>query len=101
MSTSEAVHAHAQSADMDESIHAHPSANVNSTRIVESSRLLPWLMLACVLSGAAIALSCWAIVEGIGAERKAEIATLRTEGFTRALIAKGIDPYPHLQGEDP
>lgn len=34
------------------------------------------------------------------AEKQALIAKMRTEGFTRALIAKGIDPYPHLQGED-
>lgn len=35
------------------------------------------------------------------AEKQALIAKMRTEGFTRALIAKGIDPYPHLPGEDP
>lgn len=35
------------------------------------------------------------------AEKQALVAKLRTEGFTRALIAKGIDPYPHLEGEDP
>ncbi len=34
------------------------------------------------------------------AEKQALVARLRTEGFTRALIAKGIDPYPHLTGED-
>lgn len=34
------------------------------------------------------------------AQNRADAAMLRTEGFTRALIAKGIDPYPHLRGED-
>lgn len=85
----------------DESVRGSESSHININRFVESSKLMPWLMLACFLSGAAIALSCWAIAESIGAQRRAEIATLRTEGFTRALLAKGIDPYPHLQGEDP
>jgi hypothetical protein len=61
---------------------------------VEHSRLMPWLMLACILAGAAI-------VMGWMAYRQASIATMRIEGFTRALIAHGIkDTYPHVPGED-
>jgi hypothetical protein len=55
---------------------------------------MPWLMLACILAGAAI-------VMGWMAYRQASIATMRIEGFTRALIAHGIkDTYPHVPGED-
>jgi hypothetical protein len=61
---------------------------------VESSRLLPWLMLACILGGASIVMSWMAY-------RMASIATMRVEGFTRALIAHGIkNTYPHIPGED-
>lgn len=38
--------------------------------------------------------------EAQAAKNRADVAIMRTEGFTRALIAKGIDPYPHLVGED-
>jgi hypothetical protein len=67
------------------------SANVVQ---VEHSKLLPFLMLACILSGAAI-------VMGWMAYRMASIATMRVEGMTRAMIAHGIkDTYPHIPGED-
>lgn len=66
----------------------------NVMQHVESSKLLPWLMFACILSGAAI-------VMGWMAYREASIATMRVEGMTRALIAHGIkDTYPHIPGED-
>jgi hypothetical protein len=51
-------------------------------------------MLVAVLAGAAI-------VMGLMAYHKASIATMRVEGFTRALIAHGVkDTYPHIPGED-
>jgi hypothetical protein len=58
-------------------------------------------MLACLLAGAALIGMLWAIAEAHHAETKAEVATMRVEGMTRALIAHGIkDTYPHLPGED-
>lgn len=64
------------------------------------------------LAGVALGISIMALIYGgerdanltariEAAEKQALVARLRTEGFTRALIAKGIDPYPHLTGEDP
>jgi hypothetical protein len=71
---------------------------------VESSRLVPLLVaIAClgmVLAGLATGVAFWALSRADAAEKQALIAKLRTEGFTRALIAKGIDPYPHIEGED-
>lgn len=71
---------------------------------VESSRLVPLLVAiaACglVLAGLATGVAFWALSRADSAERQAVIAKLRTEGFTRALLAKGIDPYPHIEGED-
>lgn len=69
--------------------------------MVESSKALPLVVTLCVLVGLSLGLSCWALSRADDAERQAVIAKMRTEGFTRALISKGIDPYPHIKGEDP
>lgn len=58
----ENVHAHAQSRDIDYSITAHPTSHVQSVNHTEHSKLLPWLMLTGILSGAAVVTS---IVSGI------------------------------------
>lgn len=57
-----------------------------------SDRGLQWL--TAVMAGGALVLALMAY-------REASIATMRVEGMTRALIAKGItNTYPHLDGED-
>jgi hypothetical protein len=65
-------------------------------------------IVAIVIGSMALMGFFWASAEAQDAKReaqaaknRADVCMLRTEGFTRALIAKGIDPYPHLKGEDP
>lgn len=75
-------------------------ATVNHST-TEHSKLLPWLMLACLLAGASLIGMLWAMSEAHRAQTSSEIATMRVEGLTRALIAHGVkDTYPHLPGED-
>lgn len=86
---------------MDESVHGSESAHININRFVESSRLMPLIVVLCVLTGASLVTAMWAVNAAESARRSAQVATMRTEGFTRAMIAQGIDPYPHIAGEDP
>ena len=78
-----------------------PGAATVNHNTTEHSKLLPWLMLACLMAGASFIGMLWAMSEAERAETKAEVATMRVEGLTRAMIAHGIkDAYPHLGGED-
>jgi hypothetical protein len=78
-----------------------PGAATVNHNTTEHSKLLPWLMLACLLAGAALIGMLWVIAEAHRAETKADVATMRVEGLTRAMIAHGVkDTYPHLPGED-
>lgn len=73
--------------------------------MVESSRLVPLLIaiaaIAMLAAGVALGLALKASAESDAASRKARASEMRVEGFTRALIAHDIDPYPHIKGEDP
>ena len=72
---------------------------------IESTRLVPVLIaitaIASILSGIALGFALKASAESDSARRQARASEMRVEGFTRALIAHNIDPYPHIQGEDP
>jgi hypothetical protein len=71
-----------------------PNSSAANASVSDDGRYVPLLMLVAVLAGAAI-------VMGLMAYREASIATMRVEGFTRALIAHGVkDTYPHIPGED-
>lgn len=80
---------------------AHDGGNAASASVGNSVLLSPLIVVLCVLVGLSLGVSLWALSRADTAEKQALIAKMRTEGFTRALIAKGIDPYPHLEGEDP
>lgn len=86
-------------------VHNRASGRSNAYMAVESNKLVPLLVALCAcglaLAGLATGMAFWALSRSDTAEKQALIAKLRTEGFTRALIAKGIDPYPHLEGEPP
>ncbi len=86
-------------------VHNEAGERANAYMVVGDTKLAPLLvaLAACglALAGLATGLACWALSRADQAERQAVIAKMRTEGFTRALIAKGIDPYPHIEGEDP
>jgi hypothetical protein len=83
----------------------HAGDRANAYMVVESSRLAPLLValssISMLIAGISFGVAVWAHDRADAAQREALVAKLRTEGFTRALIAKGIDPYPHLEGEDP
>jgi hypothetical protein len=85
-------------------VHQRGAERANTYMAIESSKLTPLLValsaVGLVLAGLATGVAFWAIDRADAAERQALIAKMRTEGFTRALIAKGIDPYPHIEGED-
>lgn len=71
-----------------------PHSSAANASVSDDGRYVPWLMLACLIGGAALMMSWMAY-------REASIATMRVEGMTRALIAHGItNTYPHLDGED-
>lgn len=80
---------------------ANDNGNAASASVGSNVVVLPLLIVLCVLVGMSIVFSLWALQRAEAAEKQALVAKLRTEGFTRALIAKGIDPYPHLEGDDP
>jgi hypothetical protein len=80
---------------------AQDGGNAAHASVGSNVLLSPLIILLCVLVGLSLGLSLWALQRAETAEKQALVAKLRTEGFTRALIAKGIDPYPHLEGEDP
>lgn len=73
--------------------------------MVESSRLIPLLValsfISVICGAVGVAYGITASERAKAAETRSTVAIMRTEGFTRALIAQKIDPYPHMQGEPP
>jgi hypothetical protein len=91
--------------DDEYSIHNQAGERANAYMVVESAKFTPLLValaaVALFVAGISLGMAAWAMHRADAAEREALVAKLRTEGFTRALISKGIDPYPHLTGENP
>ena len=71
--------------------------------IVETSKVMPWLMLTCILSGFALAAAIYANVQYGQAyrelERENRLVQLKIDEYRMALMNAGIDPNPHLDGE--
>ena len=58
-------------------------------------------MIALILGAMGLMGMLFAIYVAREAKTEAQVATMRVEGMTRALIAHGIkDTYPHLPGEN-
>lgn len=80
----------------------HDNGNAATISIVETSKLLPWLMLVCLMSGFALAASIYANVHYGQAykelERENRLAQLEIDDFKIALAKAGI--YTH-DGEKP
>ena len=78
--------------------HYSPSAT-----IVESSRLLPWMLFSCIMSGLALGISTMTVYTQATAyrelERENRLLQLKVDEFRMALITAGIDPNPHTAGE--
>lgn len=76
--------------------HYSPSSNV---RIGDSIVSTPLLALICIMSGASLMGSLWAISEARKAEREARILKINVDGYEKALAFHGIDAHKHLPGE--
>ena len=74
--------------------HYSPSAT-----IIESSRLIPWMMLSSILSGLALALSIVLLVMVADMRREIRFQSLRLDEYRVALMNAKIDPNPHVEGE--
>jgi len=93
MSTSEAVHAHAQSADMDESVHAGRGAHIQLVKLELSERTLS--VIAIMVSSLAVGLVILAIVLAQLAERETKLAREDIRVMSIALARHGIDTDEH------
>jgi hypothetical protein len=82
--------------------HYSPSAHVQQ---VESHKLIPTLIALAIvnalIAGVALGIALWALSYADKARMEARVEQVKTEGFYRALIAAGIDPNPHVKGENP
>ena len=74
--------------------HYSPSAT-----IIESSRLIPWMMLSSILSGLALALSIVLLLMVAEMRREIRFQSLRLDEYRVALMNAKIDPNPHVEGE--
>lgn len=79
---------------------------------IESSKLLPWLILSCLLSGFAVASSIGAYALHRNTafivdtrykelERENRLTQLQVDNMKVAMLNAGVDPAPHLKGEAP
>jgi hypothetical protein len=62
---------------------------------VESNKLLPWLMLTCLLSGLSIALAIFSIIRSSDSMRMSMLAREDIRVFDHALTAHGINTDEH------
>ena len=80
--------------------HYSPSAT-----IVESSRLVPWMLFACIMSGLALGVSSMTVYVQATAyrelERENRLLQLKYDDMRVALNAQGITTSKHHQSESP
>lgn len=74
-----------RSIDAAEKRHYSPSAT-----IIESSRLLPWLILLALTSGTAISISAFAFYEMIRVQRKYDLLEIHVRDQNAILIREGL-----------
>lgn len=91
--------------DSPHAISVRPAEHSASVTQIESSKLLPWLMLCCLLAGVAVALAVsMTIIYSQNyreLERENRIAQMQLDSMRVAMIAQGLDPNVHLKGEAP
>lgn len=84
-------------------IHIEPHAPAANIVQNESSKLLPWLMLVCLLSGISLALSIVTLVTYQQnyrmLEREYRLTQNDYDDVKVALELRGMDPHPHLKGQ--
>lgn len=66
---------------------------------VESTRLMPLVVVLCVLTGLSMGLALWALSYADKARMESRLLQVKVEGFEKALWAARIDPNPHLPGQ--
>lgn len=75
------------------------NANVNRTTITEHSKLLPWLMLCCILSGTAIALSVFSLIWAGMSARETKQLQIQVMDHNALLIREGLaQPTDEMYG---
>lgn len=84
-------------------MHNERRSNSPSATIIESSRLVPWMLFACIMAGLALGLAVTTIYIQATAyrelEREVRLQQLKVDEFRMALITAHIDPNPHVEGE--
>lgn len=74
-----------------------------SATIIESSRLVPWMLFACLVAGLSLGVSALTAYMQATAyrelERENRLLQLKVDEFRMALIKANIDPNPHPDGE--
>lgn len=73
--------------------------NSPSATIIESSRLIPWMLMACLLAGISLGLSVTTIYIQATAyrelERESRLKAQAIDDLRASLIARGINPNNH------
>jgi hypothetical protein len=68
---------------------------------VETTRLLPLIILFCVLTGASLIGTAWSINMAYRAQERADLLQLEVESFKNVLHAAKLPTSAHLHGEAP
>lgn len=71
------------------------SSGLATATIIETSRLLPWLMITAILSGFAVGLAILAIVLGQISERESRLAQHDAQLLKMELVEHGITIDEH------
>ncbi len=87
----------------DESARASESGHININRFSEQSRLIPWLMLACLLSGFALAMAVMTLIvysqNYRELERENRLMQQKYDDMKVEFLSRGMNPHPHMPGE--
>lgn len=85
--------------------HNETRTNSPSATIIESSRLVPWMLFACIMSGLALGISSMTVYTQATAyrelERENRLLQLKYDDMAVALKSRGIDPTPSHEGSAP
>jgi hypothetical protein len=91
--------------DSQHCVSVRPAEHSATVTQIESSKLLPYILVTCILSGLALGLAIVTLYVQATAyrelERETRLAQLQLDNVKVALLARGIDPAPHLPGEAP
>lgn len=79
-----------------------PQAAPHSQQIVQvEHRSLPLIITLCILTGASLMGTAWAINMAYRAQERADLLQLEVESFKNVLHAANLPTSAHLSGESP